>query len=306
MNNTITAQRFHQLIVFVAIVDSGSLTAAASAVSLSKGVVSSHLKALEASLGVRLLERTTRRLAVTQVGRDVYDAAVRMLDAGRDVTAAVEEETSTVTGSLRVSGPVDLGPTLLVPTVARVRAAHPDLQIVLDTNDMALDLVRERIDVAIRVSMLEDSSHVMRTLGHDLEILVASPELASRLSEVTRPDELRDVPRITHAEIADRRQRFTNTDTGEVCDVRWPEPALQATTTDVVRHLAMRGLGFTVLPGFALVDDLTAGRLVRIVPSWRWRRPVIHALMPSRRHGRRRTVFLEALTEVLAELGVFV
>ncbi|MEN0063055.1 MAG: LysR family transcriptional regulator, partial [Myxococcota bacterium] len=156
MNQTIDHRQFHRLTVFVAIVEQGSMTRAARVLGLSKGVVSGHLRELERELGVRLLERTTRRMAITATGQDVYKAALRMQSAGRDVLAAAEAASGAVAGRVRISGPFDLAATLLAPAVARVRKAHPELRIDIEVGDIALDLVRDEVDIAVRVGVPVD------------------------------------------------------------------------------------------------------------------------------------------------------
>ncbi|MEN0068233.1 MAG: LysR substrate-binding domain-containing protein, partial [Myxococcota bacterium] len=138
-----------------------------------------------------------------------------------------------------------------------------------------------------------DSSYVMRVLGHDVEVLVASPELAEAL-HVQSPRDLNDVPWIMHAGPFGGSQHFVRPDTGETCDVAW-SPMVHASNSTMMRLLAMRGLGFLVIPTYAIVEDLAAGRLVRILAPWERRRLVLQAIMPSRPHPRRRTVMLEAL-----------
>lgn len=284
-----------QLAVLVAIVRKGSMTRAAEELGLSKSVVSAHLRSLEETMGVRLLERTTRRMRLTQVGERVVEAAARMVEAAEEAFEAAAEEVSEVTGVLRVSVPVDLSRSLLMPALSSVRRAHPDLRIEVEVSDRPLDLLDAGVDVALRIGVAESSDHVMRTLAMDEEILVAAPALVEEHPR-ERPSELLDLPWLAHIVVHHDAQTWFRGEETEEIVVR---PSVLVASTDVLRRMALDALGVLRVPSHIVADELASGSLVRVAPGWRHRVVRLYALMPSKVHSRRVRVFLDAVQAVV-------
>ncbi len=293
----------HQLRVFTFIVQHGSMTAAASALGISKSVVSGHLKRLEEDLGVRLLERTTRQMALTAVGQEVNEAACRMLHAGEDALIAAESEMGTVGGLLVVACPVDLGPAVLLPAIRLLRAAHPGLRIEAIVGDELVDLISKRVDVAIRLGVPEDSGLFMRRLGRVDEVVLAQPHLAEDWRHAATPEDLVDAPWIVHTAVHGERMRFWNPDSDEVQQVHRKPPALALGSTDLMRVLAAEGHGFILIPELLARHDMKSGRLVRVLAPWIHRRVDLYAVMPSRTRSRRRAAFLDVVARVIGRLS---
>ncbi|MEL6188134.1 MAG: LysR family transcriptional regulator, partial [Myxococcota bacterium] len=290
------------LTVFRAIVEAGTLTAAARRLGLSKGVVSTHLSSLEASLGVQLLNRTTRSLALTQVGSEVFEATLRLERAAQEVAEVVTAETETVRGLLRVASPVGITDAMLRPVIGELHDQYPDLRIELHLEDRPVDLISEGIDVALRVGVPEDSTHVMTVLGADQEIVLGAPVLAARWGVDTTPAELAEADWITHVVVEATSHPYVH-ESGRSLNFRPNRPQLAVSNTTIMRSLAVDGLGVCTMPRSFALGELQAGRLVRLARRWRRRSLRIYALRPSRASSRRVAVFLDAIRKRVEENG---
>lgn len=300
-DHTLTSQSLHQLRVFVAIVEHGSLTAAAGALGITKSVVSAHLRHLERQLGVRLLERTTRQMALTQVGEQVFEAAQRMVQAGQDALRAADAETQQVRGLLRVACGVDLASVLLPPVLIQLQQSHPELRVDAVVGDEVVDLIEARVDLAIRLGRPQDSSLILRRVCTTDEILVASPALATSLGPLDSPQDLGRVPWVEHARIPLNGAELQCSD-GRRQPVPVHQTSLRSASTPLMRNLVRAGGGVMLMPQLLVQDELAQGSLVQLLPGWRRRQVELFVVMPSRSRSRRRAVFLEAVLEAAKAL----
>ncbi len=298
------AQHLPLLAIFAQVCRDGSLTAAAQSLGLSKSVVSSHLRNLEEVLDVRLLERTTRRLSLTQAGDTVLAAATRMLAAADEVSRIGEIQRQAPTGTLRVAAPVDLGALLVAPAVARLCAQHPKLQAELVLSDDRTDFFAERLDAMLTVNVPKDSSLVSTRLASDVEIIVSAPELAERWRDAKQPKDLMGAPFIAHTHIpSGNRRHFRNT-RGTKQQITPSQPRIVANTTDAIRSLVVAGIGLAVVPSQVVHEDIIAGRIVRMLPDWRGRTVHVHLCRPSQQHPPPRVAaFVRELRSVFALTG---
>jgi molybdate transport repressor ModE-like protein len=289
------------LSVFAAVARAGSFTAAARELGLPKSVVSDNVKQLEQRCGARLLERTTRRLALTEAGTRVLTSARRIDEAMRELSASFEEDRGP-SGTLRVATTHDLAARLVAPVVAELVHEHPALRIELVADDAAHDLVEGRFDVAVRVGSPRDSSYVIKRLATMDEPIVAAPALVERLPHVVRPRELQGVPWVRHALVSGESMAFVGP-RGQrdelVVSVR-----AQANTGLAVLALITGGAGVGVLPLHMMADGLAQGALVRLCPGWVWKRVELYALLPSREHPRPSVkAFVAALQTRARQMG---
>lgn len=186
--------------VFVAVATLGSFTGAAKQMRLTKSVVSHHERTLEARLGVRLLERTTRQLHLTQVGEQVFEAAREVLLAVRGLDRVVEETQGDPSGTLRISAPHEPGfSSLVVPVCAKLMSLYPRLRVEVVFDDAIHDLVADGLDVALRLGPLTSSGNIVRRLGEDEEVIVARASLVQERPSVTRPSDLVGAPWVCHS-----------------------------------------------------------------------------------------------------------
>ena len=267
------------LIAFAAVVRHGSFSAAAQVLRLSKSVLSERVQQLEAQCGTRLLERTTRRMRLTDAGSEVLVAATRVEDALVQLGHSLDSRRSEPAGLLRISTTVDLGPLLVGPTVARFVARHPKVRVEIVSADAPLDLLAQRIDLAVRLGAPKSSSFVVRKLAQFREPIVAAPDLADTLGPVSRPRDLAQAPWVGHSLIVGASLRFSGP--GGARDEISPRMVAEADTGATLLSLLLSGAGVGVLPEHALREHLASGRLVQLCPGWIWKKVALYALMPS-------------------------
>ncbi|WP_063551174.1 LysR family transcriptional regulator [Burkholderia territorii] len=272
----------NRLAIFVAVVDAGSLTAAAERLGLAKTVVSTHMQRLESEVGANLLVRTTRRLSVTDAGRAFYDACRDIVRATERALDAVSSDTGPLRGTLRVSVPIDYGTLVVAPAVVALRAAHPGLDVELVANDRVVDLVADNLDVAIRIGRLADSNYRAVQLGEYEKWLVASPEFVARHGLPRAPDALAALPFVMLSTVARPQTLELESAHERKASVRCV-PHFVSNTATACRAIVLAGGAFGLLTDFSTADDIAAGRLVRLLPAWRSAPAGIHAVYPSTR-----------------------
>ncbi|MGZ0716677.1 LysR family transcriptional regulator [Pseudomonas palleroniana] len=262
---------------FKAVVEAGSLTAAADLLGQTRAVVSFNLKRLEAELGVTLLTRNTRQLALTDAGERFYQRCTRVL---QEAQLAIEDARSVhaqLKGTLRITTTVDYALAVVAPAVEAFRRLHPDLHIHLSTSSTHADLISERFDVAIRLGRLADSNHRAVQLSTYEVLAVAAPAFAG----VRTLDELERLPKLGHGRLTELN---VTGPAGDPHSYRIGPAALVADSAAVLQAFAVRGHGVAVLPQWLVQDDLESGRLVRLLPDHRFAPQGVYAMYPDTRH----------------------
>jgi DNA-binding transcriptional LysR family regulator len=298
VSTTLKDVNLNRIVVFVAVVESGSLTAAAERLGLAKTMVSKHLQRLEAELGASLLARTTRKLSLTEAGEAFYEASRVLIRDAETAVLAAGRNTTELRGTLRVTAPVDVGVNVIAPLMVGLRRRHPGLEIELLTGDRLFDLVGEGIDVAIRLGNLADSNLQAVRIATFTHWLVCHPDLAPKLPNT--PDEVARWPFVGLSVLLHpltwRFQGPRNT----VRTIQFEAP-IMANTAHVVHATAVAGGGLVILPHFAVAQDVAAARLVRLLPKWRLPDGGVHAVFPATRYRPQKVrVFIDALTEQFA------
>lgn len=276
-----TDLQLSQLQLFVRLADAGSLSAAARQLGLSPAAASASLKRLEALLGARLVERSTRSLRLTPEGellRDHAQRALGLLDDARSLLGASQLE-----GELHVAAPSDLGRQWLAPMLDAFLVQHPRVQVVLHLSDAMHDLLRDRVDVAVRYGTLADSTLVARPLAKTRRVLVASPAYLQRHGAPAHPSELARHNCIG-LYLGGRPQmlwRFEHD--GASVSVR-VQGDRRADDGALVREWALQGAGIAYKSRLDVLADLQAGRLVQLLPQWQGDRFPLTAILPAQRH----------------------
>ncbi len=289
----------NELRTFHRILALGSLSAAARDLGIGLAVVSKRLSTLERRAGVRLVNRTTRKLSATEEGRALHAHVEHMLDelavAEAQLSSGVEEPH----GMLRVSAPVSFGRIHLAPAAAKLVARYPRLDIELKLDDRMVDLVAERIDVAVRIGQPRDSTMVMRKLADNTRILVASPGYLDARGRPRTPDDLSDHSFVRYDDnIIPWSLEGPDGATAEV----QTRCRLRADSGDAVMDWALLGQGITLKSEVDVCTDLATGRLERVLPDWQSPPAPIYALFPSARHLPAKTrAFVDALVAGVAE-----
>ena len=269
---------------FKAVVEAGSLTAAADLLGQTRAVVSFNIKRLEAELGVTLLTRNTRRLALTEAGERFYLRCLSMLEEARLAIDEARSEHTELKGTLRITTTVEYALAKVVPVLELFGSLHPDLSVQLSTSSTHADLISERFDVALRLGRVFDSSHRAVQLS-TFEILpVASPAFVASVAPINSVHALEQTPWLEHGRVGELS--ITELRSG-VSRPYQPDPVLariKADNSSVLQAFALTGQGVAILPDWLVKDDLQSGRLVRLLPEWQLTRQGVYALYPDTRH----------------------
>lgn len=274
--------RLQGMAVFARVAELGSFSLAARQLGLSKSMVSKHVTALEERLGVRLLNRTTRRLALTEAGAVYRDHCARVVQDVDEADLAASQHSEAPRGRLRISAPMSFGFLQLGPLLPEFMALYPALEVELILDDRVVDLLEEGVDVAVRIGQLADSSLIARRLASARTLCVAGPAYLARAG---RPQAPADLGRHNCLRYSYRRQPddWSFARGGEQVRVR-VRGNLQANNGDVLRAAARGGVGIVCLPDFLLGEDLGTGALVHLLSDWEAPEVPIHAVFPSQRH----------------------
>ncbi len=284
--------RSDQALVFAAVAEEGSFTRAAARLGCSKAHISTQLSALETALGVQLLHRTTRRLSLTDAGRLYLDYAQQLRGTLDDAERAVSATRSEVTGRLRITGPTSLGEMVLPELVLAFRRAWPAVEVDLDLSVQRRDLAAEGFDVAFRSARALEDHLVARPLGVLRELALASPDLLRGRSPVESPGDLAKLPCIVNSHFGDDQHWLFVRDTEAVSVT--VDAALRVNAYPAIRRFALLGAGAVRLPRYLVEEDLAAGRLQQLCPSWQLPAVPLYALYPGHRHVPLRTrVFID-------------
>jgi len=272
----------NDLSYFAAVVDHGGFSAAGRALGVQKSLLSRRVLALEERLGVRLLNRSSRRFSVTEVGRDFYDRCVAMLveaEAAEQVAAQVQGEPR---GVVRMSCPTALLSFQFGALIARFMMLNPGVQILLESTTRRVDVISEGLDLAVRVRVppLDLTDLVMRRLDESAQCLVAAPTLIRE--QLQSPADLHGLPSLDQMRpTREHTWRLHHAD-GKVATVPHA-PRLVTDDMSVLRDAAMAGAGVVQLPTISISEDVETGRLVDVLPGWRPESGIVHAVFPSRR-----------------------
>lgn len=266
---------------FVEIADRGGLTRAADALELSRAMVSRHLEQLERWLGARLLHRTTRRVSLTEAGHEALPRLRQMLDLAADLQATAGARSAEPAGRLRVTTSQSFAVSQLAAALVDFQHLHPRVELELISVDRPVNLVEERIDVAVRITNRLDEGLVARKLAVCRSTLCASPDYLARHGAPSRPEQLRDHHCVMHAFGSGAKYRLRRHGRTTTVAVRG---VLSANETSVVRQAALSGGGIAMLPTYFVKDDLARGALVRLLPDHEPEPLGVHAMYLSRQH----------------------
>ena len=269
---------------FKAVVEAGSLTAAADLLGQTRAVVSFNIKRLEAELGVTLLTRNTRRLALTEAGERFYQRCLSMLEEARLAIDEARSEHTELKGTLRITTTVEYALAKVVPALELFRALHPDLNVQLSTSSTHADLISERFDVALRLGRVLDSSHRAVQLSPFGILPVASPAFVASVVPIDSVHALEQTPWLEHGRVGELT--ITEVSSGVVRPYQ-PNPCkarIRADNSSVLQAFALTGQGVAILPDWLIEEDLRTGRLVHLLPEWQLSPQGVYALYPDTRH----------------------
>lgn len=270
----------NELVVFARVAQAGSFTAAARELAMPKSTVSRRIADLEARLGARLLQRTTRKLALTDAGLAYFEHAERAIGAAQEAELAVTRLQGTPRGLLRVTSPLSF--QYLGPIVAEFLQRYPEVQLELVCTDRVVHLVEEGFDCAIRAGNLADSSLIARPVAALKSFLVASEAYLARRGTPSDVDALAQHDCLAFGAGVDRTTwRLESTDRRQVVALR---PRLLVNDFDMLHDATVAGLGIALLPAYRCAEDVASSRLRRVLDGWSAAEVPIHVLYPSSRH----------------------
>jgi DNA-binding transcriptional LysR family regulator len=285
--------------VYVAVVESGSLVGAAEGIGTSGAAVSRHVAALEDHLGARLLNRTTRRLSITDAGHDYFARAQQILADVVEAEALAGESAANPSGLLRISAPMSFGINCLSRWLPAFTARYPDLKLDLDLSDRQIDLANEGIDVAVRIARQPASTNVIaRRIAPVRTLLCAAPNYLDRRGRPKVPADLvgHDTLGFSYLLTGDNWS-FRNVD-GHMATARI-HPQIKANNGDILCELALQGLGLIYEPHFIVERHINSGRLEPILTDWMVEDLNLYALYLSRKFlSAKVRVFIDHLTEM--------
>ena len=270
----------NEILVFARVVEAGSFTGAARVLAMPKSTVSRKVSELEERLGARLLQRTTRKLSLTDVGQTYYQHAARVVAELEEAELAVGRMQDAPRGLLRVTAPLNFG--VLGPIVASFLVRYPEVRVDLVCADRVVDLVEEGFDLAVRAGPLADSSLIARQLGTFESLAVASPRFVAKHGRPQAPHDLEHLDCVIFG-AGTEPTRWTLRHGGKTVAVR-VAPRLTVNDFDFLVDATLAGLGVAMLPVFRCISLIRAKRLRRVLPEWSSSGVPIHAVYPSTRH----------------------
>jgi DNA-binding transcriptional LysR family regulator len=288
--------RLSAMEVFTNVVEFEGFSAAASHLGISRASVSKQVIQLEESLGARLLNRTTRRVSVTEVGEAYYERCKRVLAEVEEADLLVEQLHSEPRGTLKVSAPMSFGVAHLGPAVSDFLSEYRELSISLTLNDRFTDLIEEGFDIAIRIAQSADSSLIARRLSGVRCVMTATPEYLERKGVPTKPQDLSGHQCLSYSYLASGLEWSIFGPNGAT-SVKVSGP-LKANNGEVLLQAARQNLGVAFLPNFLVREDIQAGVLVPVLEQYRLPELSVYAVSPPNRFPARK---VQAFIAFLAE-----
>ncbi|UFX06564.1 LysR family transcriptional regulator (plasmid) [Sinorhizobium medicae WSM1115] len=277
-------QDLNDLRFFVEVVDENGFAAAARKLGMPRSRVSRRIGLLEERLGVRLVQRSTRHFAVTDIGREYYLHCLAMMVEAEAAQEVIDRMKAEPQGVVRVSCPSSVIYFQIGAMIARFMAKYPKVQVILESTNRRVDVMREGFDLGVRVRFppLEDSDLVIRKLGDSCQRLVAAPDVLRGLSRRAIPADLAGLPSMAWEPSGHEHQWLLDGPEGSTAIIRHT-PRFVTEDMAALRLAALEGVGVCQFPAFVVENDLKTGRLVDILPGWEPKAGIIHAVFPSRR-----------------------
>jgi len=273
--------RMTSMATFVKVVEIGSFSAAGRALEMSPSMVTNHVQSLEERLGVRLLNRSTRKLSLTEVGQAYFERAQQILSEVEDAEQSAQAQQTTPRGNLRLNTSVAM-PPFLAPVIAEFVALYPEVTISMSMSDREVDLVEDGFDLAIRHMPIADSSLISRRIATYHFILTGAPDYFAQHGTPTHPSELVNHNCLTFLRpVWGNEWRFS----GANGELSVPVTGnMQSNSANALRLAAVQGQGLTIMPSFLVADDLRAGRLTSVLNEFLDTEFPVNAIYPHRHH----------------------
>jgi DNA-binding transcriptional LysR family regulator len=275
----------NDLYYFAKIVEHGSLSAAGAALGVAKSVLSQHLTKLEAELGVRLIQRSTRRLQITEIGQRYYERCRAVVAECENAKRVIEDARGVPRGRVRVSCPINFSQVFVAGAIVGFMADHPDIEVTLDASNRDIDVLADGYDLVLRVgSNIKSSNLIVRSLAVTRHWLLASPALIARCGAPRGPDDLRTLPSvggIFPVEHGARHLWRLEGPSGQRRTIAY-RPRLVSEDLLALKEAVLAGCGVADLPPSIFKNEIADGRLIRLLPKWQLSEVSVYAMYPSR------------------------
>lgn len=287
VNDLPSALPLAELTVFAAVAEAEGFSAAARKLGVSKAMVSTAVTRLEERLGVKLLQRTTRHLSLTEAGAAALPHAQRAVLAARDAEEAATQSRLSPRGTLKLNAPMSFGILHVAPALGAFARAYPEVKVDLVLDDRVVDLVEGGFDLAIRIGTLPDSALIAQRVSRNRNVLVAHAAYLKRAGAPRTPAELSEHATLIYS-LSASASRWELARGGRTETIR-VRGTLQANSSLALREAALQKLGIARMPLFVVGEDLARKRLVRVLPEWELPEHGIHVVTTSRDHPPRKT-----------------
>lgn len=270
---------FEEIRIYVEVIKQGNFTQAAKTLQLSKQLISRRIMALEERLGARLLNRTTRKLSPTELGKVFFERCQRVLQELNEAEQQVSNQSAELRGLLRISAPVSYASMVLSPALNAFMLQHPNLDVAVDVDNRLVDIVGEGYDMAIRITNHPDPGLIARKLADSPLVYCCSPAYLAQYGVPQTPAQLKN-----HRCIASRSNEWVFEHRGEVSKLQI-HPVLRTNHGEVQREAAIAGLGITGLPLFYVKDALESGQLVQVLQAYSVNSGEVYVMYPQHRQA---------------------
>ena len=274
---------FNQIKTFVVLVESRSISRAAEKMDIAVSAVSRRLKELESNLGVQLIQRTTRKMHLTEAGEKFYQRCGRLLDDLEEAKQEASNPATALSGTLKIATPLSFGVAHLSPAIATFMHLHPQIKIDLDMSDRRIDLVEEGLDLAIRIGTLEDSSLMARKLASVRHVVCASPDFLNRYGRPETPQDLAELPALCYGNLSQPGTWYYRDKDNNTAQVKVPM-RMRANNGDALVEAAVAGLGILCEPSFIVHGAVERGVLTPVLTDYQWYAMNIYAVYPQTKH----------------------
>ena len=284
---------------FAAVVETGSFTAAAERLGITKAVVSQQVARLEQEFRTTLLTRTTRRVTATDAGKAFHERCALILKEAHDAFDELGERVTEPTGTLRLTAALDYGITTIVPAITEFTRRYPQCKVDAILSDQSLDVMSGQVELAIRVGWLTDAGVQSRQIGAFRQLLVAAPAWKGSVDALADPQGVAQLPFVANTALRDPTHWSFSRGERERQSVS-VHAVMSMDATLAVREAVRCGAGLSVLPDYAVAEDLETGRLVHVLPQWGLPLGGIHAVFPT---ARFRPAKVRAFVDLLREMA---
>lgn len=283
--------------VFINLVESNSSTKAAEKMGVAISAISRRMKDLETRLGVQLVQRTTRRMNLTEDGKFFYQRCKRLLDDLDEATMEVSRSAKSLKGVIKLSTPLSFGVSHLSPVIAKFMQSHQQIEMNLDMTDRRVDLLEEGVDLAIRIGELDDSSLVARKLAPIRHVVCCSPDLLKKYGPIKQPKDLVNIPALCYANLKTPSRWHYQDPNGKPGSLRMTARLL-STNGDAIRDAAIAGVGVICEPTFIIHKAIEQGRLIPVLQDHVWHKMNLYAVYPNTRNlSTRVRTFIDYMVE---------